>query len=883
MKQTEQLLKNGYVTGRGKLQGGAFASGTAYSGIYTYDKYKNKESSAYNGSSTSNSSSKSAADEFREVFDWIAVRIEEITEDLDLKGAQLENKVGHANQNKVIDDMLDLNQKLYDNLIAGANKYYAYSEKLLAKIPSAYREAAQNGTIAIEEFVGEVDEKTLEAIQEYRDWVQKGADATQQAEEVLTEISSLAKQAIDNITSDYENKKSLSDNKIDQYDAYNALLETDKGFESDAVYKAMIEENNKNIATLTEQRNKMQAELNKRVQSGDIKKYSQDWYDAVNDIAAVDTEIIELTTDTENYQDSINELHWEKFDALMKRIELVAEETENLIDILGNRDLVDESGNWTDAGIASLGLYAQQMEAAEVQAKKYEEEIKNLNQNWKKLGYTEEEYIDKLDELKDGQYDAIKAYHDSKNAIVDLNKERVDAIKEGIQKEIEAREELIEKQKEELQSEKDLYDFQRSIRESSKNIADLERQLAALSADKSASARAKRAQLEAELAEAKQDLQDKYYDRSVTNQQEALDKELENFQEAKDKEMEGWDEYLENTEQVIADSLSTIKSNTDAVYQTLQATVQEYGLDIKSSITSAIVDPWYEGSTAIQSFSEQFGITMSATVEELDSLAAHFRDTMLEIEQSGVNATNTVQNNASTYTSANEAPKAQSGSSGNNSGGSSVASTAGLVSSISGTIKYGDRGDKVKKLQRALNDLGFGNSGTSGLDGKFGPKTLSAVKAFQKAMGLVVDGRVGPKTKAKFKLKGYAKGSKGIDKDQWALIDELGDELQLVPGENGRLEYIKKGTGIVPADLTERLVNMAMNPQEMLDRNRPGISPSQSVFNSNMEISVDASVGTLIHVEHLDGNNPDEVIKIVDKAWDKKMQGLNSAIKKFTR
>jgi hypothetical protein len=74
-----------------------------------------------------------------------------------------------------------------------------------------------------------------------------------------------------------------------------------------------------------------------------------------------------------------------------------------------------------------------------------------------------------------------------------------------------------------------------------------------------------------------------------------------------------------------------------------------------------------------------------------------------------------------------------------------------------------------------------------------------------------------------------------------------------------------------------------LDPSEVLNRNKPQIAPSKSIVNNNMEISVDASVGTLIHVDRLDGNNPDEVITLVDKAWDKKMQGLNNAIKKFSR
>lgn len=461
-KQTEDLLSNGYIAGRGKAYAGGTVGGAAYA-LWAPTSPNTPQSNPAGrdfstiASNLNNASGQlsDAADEFREVFDWIEVRIEEINEDINLKSAKLENTIGYKKQNIIIDDMIELNQKLYDNLIAGSAEYHKYAAKLLEKVPAEYRNAAQNGAIAIEEFVGKVDEETLNAIQEYREWVQKGADATQQAEETLTEISTLAKQAIDNIAADYENKTSLRDSKIEQFEAYNALLETDVGYESEKIYRAMMKETNKNIKTITEQRNKMQAELNKRVESGQIKKYSQDWYDAINDISALDTQIIELKTDVEDWQDAINELHWDKLDDLMTRLEAVSNEAENLIDILGNKDAVDEAGNWTKEGITSLGLYAQQMEVAEMQAKKYKDEISYLNKNWKKLGYTEQEYVEKLEELKSAQYDAIKAYYDSRDAIVDLNKERVEEIKTIIEKEIEAYEKLISKKKEALDAEKD--------------------------------------------------------------------------------------------------------------------------------------------------------------------------------------------------------------------------------------------------------------------------------------------------------------------------------------------------------------------------------------------------------------------------------------------
>ena len=61
------------------------------------------------------------------------------------------------------------------------------------------------------------------------------------------------------------------------------------------------------------------------------------------------------------------------------------------------------------------------------------------------------------------------------------------------------------------------------------------------------------------------------------------------------------------------------------------------------------------------------------------------------------------------------------------------------------TIKNGDKGTNVKTLQTKLKELGH-YSGS--IDGDFGPKTEKAVKAFQKASKLTVDGIAGTKTLA---------------------------------------------------------------------------------------------------------------------------------------
>ncbi len=67
----------------------------------------------------------------------------------------------------------------------------------------------------------------------------------------------------------------------------------------------------------------------------------------------------------------------------------------------------------------------------------------------------------------------------------------------------------------------------------------------------------------------------------------------------------------------------------------------------------------------------------------------------------------------------------------------------GLVASQMPTVRSGASGSAVATLQATLNEKRGAGLVT---DGKFGPKTLTAVKLFQGSAGLVVDGVVGPKT-----------------------------------------------------------------------------------------------------------------------------------------
>lgn len=484
-QQTKSLLQNGHVTSRGK----AYASGNAHIGtgdvvIYPqassqnqwdgtgYSSWDDPTYDAAEALSDAADSASDAAEEFREVFDWIEVRLEEINEQLDLRSAKLENAVGYSDKNSIINEMIEINEELRDSLLDGANKYYSYAQTLLGKIPEQYRTIAQDGTIAIEEFANEVGETNLQAIQEYREWAQKVADLKQELEGVKTELRDLAIQKIDNAYDSGSVRATVEDSQTEKlqnavdYDEERGLIT------SDAYYLAMMENSNKKIEYLTKARTEMQKEFNKSVQDGTLIRGSNEWYEQLDKLYGIDAEIDEATIELEQFQNAINDIYWDNFDELINRLDYLKDETQNLIDLMDSDDMVAEPEKkkykngtveywtaddvkWTDEGIASLGLYAQQMEIAEYQSKQYAEAIDVLTADYKKGLYSENEYLEKLNELKDAQYENIEAYYDAQDAIVELNETRIESVKSGIEAEIDAYSELIAKKKEELDTEKD--------------------------------------------------------------------------------------------------------------------------------------------------------------------------------------------------------------------------------------------------------------------------------------------------------------------------------------------------------------------------------------------------------------------------------------------
>ena len=869
-----------------------FANVDDYSDFKNYYDYDKTPGDKY--------ADKSSANEFAETLDFVEIRLEEINEQLDLMEAKLENVATYAEKNNIIDSLMGVNKTKMANLTAGIAKYSEYAAALLAAVPAQYRDAAQNGAIDIAEFAGEADEITVKAIEKYREWAQKVADLRQQLEGVITTLKDLAIQKIDNIQDYGSAKTGIEDAQTEKLQNY-VDFDEERGMITDPnYYAAMMENSSKKIEYWKPLLEDMQKAFDKAVEDGDIEVGSVEWYEQLQKIYDVQAAIAEAGIELETFQNAINDIYWENFDQLINRIDYLSNETQSLIDIMSDLDMVTKPDNedgwgandvqWTAEGLAVLGLHAQEMERAEERSKMYATAIDDLTAEYQAGHYSESEYYEKLNELTEGQKDAIKAAQEEKEAIVELNEQRIDAIKEGIEKEIEAYEELIEKKQEELSAEKDLYDFQKSTMEQQKNISEIQRKIAALSGDNSMAAVAKRRQLEAELAEAQADLQDSYYDRSVSNKQDALDKEAESFKEEKEKEIEQLDKWLEDVEKVVAESLGIVRANAESIGQTLTEKTEEYNL----TVSSAILDPWKNSSLAIDDYTTKFGDTISSTTKQLETIRAKWQEIKDALKEANAEADKYYNKKDATA----NGPSVDAINKEN-------AQYAGATKKEPEKVEEPKKEEpkKEEETPRTRSDKDYYGVALAIWMGKYGwgsgktRKSNLSAKGFDPEKVQQIVNKIGKdgyihsgKWKGKYHgitdlspyhINKFAKGSLGVDRDQWAIIDELGEELQLVPGQNGRLQYIQKGTGIVPADITANLMSWGeLDPQDMLDRNRPAIGASHIVHN---EINITMDIAEVVHIDEVTQDTIPDLTKAVRKEMDSYMLKLNNAIKSKVR
>ena len=119
----------------------------------------------------------------------------------------------------------------------------------------------------------------------------------------------------------------------------------------------------------------------------------------------------------------------------------------------------------------------------------------------------------------------------------------------------------------------------------------------------------------------------------------------------------------------------------------------------------------------------------------------------------------------------------------------------------------------------------------------------------------------------------------GTTHDEWTLTDEswIGEEITLAAGKNGQLQYLKKGSAVMPADISANLVEWGKINPSMLNT---GVSPNiNMITNAINKPELNISFESLIKAENITEETLPAVKKLVMQELNRFTKELNYSLK----
>ena len=210
---------------------------------------------------------------------------------------------------------------------------------------------------------------------------------------------------------------------------------------------------------------------------------------------------------------------------------------------------------------------------------------------------------------------------------------------------------------------------------------------------------------------------------------------------------------------------------------------------------------------------------------------------------------------------------------------------------------YGSATKAALKVAQNKLSAGLGLSKTypiySGDIGKYNERTRSAFEDFvndqagnfrKNANGSSMNGQYYQQminTKKWLPTTYFAKGTLGTTRDQFAITDEswIGEEITLAAGKNGQLQYLKKGSAVMPADISANLVEWGKLDPNMM--NIGGGANINMISNAVTKPELNFAFDSLVHVDNCSQDTLKDLEKMVDTKINQFSKQLNYSIKRF--
>lgn len=519
------------------------------------------------GKDPSGSSSSSDKSKTKENFNWVERLLSKISKAYD----RLKNKVSDTtrtwlNRNNALSDSMET---LLSEINAQSDAYDFYMDRFNSyDLSDYYKDQIENGSFNIETVY---DEDLKDAISDCQDLYDKAQDAADSVQSLNIEIRQLAKSRFDNIQSQFEEVLGKVNSIKDLYNKDNDLLEEQGWFASTLLNNSMMEQEQKNLAKLEQERDALTKALNSAMASGKIEAESEDWYSMQASIDDVTSSIFDAKKALVEYDNAIRQINWDAFDRTRDDVSNLIDETQFLVDLLKNEDITDDNGNMNDNGKAAQALIAQKYQLYLNQAKAYKDEILKINEELANDPY-DKELLDRKQELIKAQQDAINSSISEKEALKNLVQEGYDAFLDKL-------DEVIQKYKDLMSQQKDAYDYEKSIAEKTKALNALEKQYSAVQGDNSEEGKKNIQQLKDQINTAKDDLKDTEYEKLISDTQAILDNLADTTKT--------WlDERLDSFDITMQEIIEQSNANASNIADTITTTANDYGIKLSESMSS---------------------------------------------------------------------------------------------------------------------------------------------------------------------------------------------------------------------------------------------------------------------------------------------------------
>lgn len=564
----------------------------------------------------------------------------------------------------------------------------------------------------------------------------------------------------------------------------------------------------------------------------------------VNDIDDVTLSIAEGKTRLLEYEQTLQQLSWERFDLLHEKISAVTEESEFLIDLLSSDKLYDDNGQLTDSGMATMGLHGQNYNVNMYQADMYGAEAERLRQELEKDPF-DTDLEARYREMISLQQEHITKAKEEKEAIRDM-------VEEGINLELDALQERIDKYNEALDSQKDLYDYQKNVKEQTEEIASLEKQLSAYAGDNSEEAKAKVQELKVSLEEAKTGLEETEYEKYISDQQALLDElylEYETILNTR----------LDNVDALLSDMISEININATSISSTLSEKASAVGYELSESMSSIWSTNSSDITNVITNYGTNFLSAQTTTNNALSTINTNLQSMITQLNS--IAKTNVKSASASSAANSKEAnskkpattPTSNKNTNTNNTSNKSI-SVGGMIDAGSAKI-YDYAGDTSGERQLYRNDPKYKVLKENG--------SWIQVRWHKLSSGITGWFKKGD-------VKAYKTGVENLLESQVAWTQENGKEFIVRPSDGAILTPLAKGDSVLNANASRNIWDMANSPSDFI-RDNLNLGGANIPNNSNVQNNYTQNIGNVVFdMENV--KNYDEMLSMMQK--DKNFERL---------